>query len=434
VRGTNRRSFLAAAGAAVSLPALVPATALGANERLNVGHIGVGGRAGSLLGYDLNLQGAGMTQVVALCDIDEGRLAGAAKRVSGATPYFDYREMLQRQDIDAVMIGTPDHWHAVQTVHACESGKHVYVEKPSSVTIEEGNAMMAAANRHGRVIQVGSQARSAEPAHQACLYIRNGMIGQVKKVTCWHRTNPTAGPTPDSPPPSEKFWDMWLGPLRWRPHNNTYYPGKFRFIMESGGGVIRDRGAHVLSVIRWCMNADDQHPVSVEATGTAPKHGLYDCPVEMEVIYTFKNPDWQVVWAQPGQRESNYPDKNRDFGMVFHGEKDKLILDRDGTRYAAPDKARQFKVPPGGVHVARVDKHGDYNMNHVEDWYQAVKTGRQPIMHIEAGHNAATMCIIGNLSYVLGRKLQWDGKNQQFVNDDQANRLLGRPQRHPYHL
>jgi len=425
---------LAAAGAAVSAPVFLPATAFGANDRLNVGHIGVGGRAGSLLAYDLNLQKAGLTRVVALCDIDERRLAGALQQVPGATPYFDYREMLQRKDIDAVMIGTPDHWHAVQTVHACVSGKHVYVEKPSSVTIEEGNAMIAAAKKHARVIQVGSQARSAQPAHQACLYIRNGMIGRVKKVTCWHRTNPTAPPTPDSPPPSEDFWDMWLGPLRWRAHNTTYYPGKFRFIMESGGGVIRDRGAHVLSIIRWCMDADDQHPVSVQATGTPPKHGLFDCPVDMEVIYTFKDPDWQVIWAQPGHRESNYPARNRDFGMVFHGEKDKLILDRDGTRYAAPQKAREFKVPPGGAHVARVDKHADYNMNHVEDWYQAIKTGRKPIMHIEAGHNAATMCIIGNLSYVLGRKLHWDGQNQRFIDDEKANRLLGRPQRYPYHL
>lgn len=425
----TRRKFLATAGAVLGAPALIPSRALGANDRLNVGHIGVGGRAGSLLRYDLTLQQSGLTQVVALCDIDRRRLAKAAKDVPGAASHFDYREMLQREDIDAVMIGTPDHWHSVQTVHACESGKHVYVEKPSSVTIQEGNAMIAAARKHNRVVQVGSQARSAEPAHQACTYIRNGMLGRVKKVSCWHTLNPTARPNPDTPPPSERFWDMWQGPMRWRPHNTNFYPGKFRFIMESGGGVIRDRGAHVFSIIRWCMNADDQQPVSVEAKGTPPKQGLFDCPVEMEVVYTFKDPHWQVVWSQPGEHRGQ-----GGFGMVFHGEKDELVVCRDGTRIPADEKASSFKVPPGGVEVYCMDKHSDYNLNHVEDWVQAIRGGRKPCMHIEAGHNAATMCIIGNLAYLLGRKLHWDGKKQCFVGDAHANRLLGTPQRHPYHL
>ncbi len=425
----SRRHFLAAAGAAAGAPALIPASAFGANDRLNVGHIGVGGRAGALLQYDLTLQRTGLSQVVALCDIDGRRLAQAAKGVSGAASYFDYREMLQREDIDAVMIGTPDHLHSVQTVHACESGKHVYVEKPSSVTIQEGNAMITAARKHNRVVQVGSQARSAEPAHHACTFIRNGMLGRVKSVSCWHTLNPTARPNPDTPPPSERFWDMWQGPMRSRPHNTNFYPGKFRFILESGGGVIRDRGAHVFSIIRWCMDADDQQPVSVEAKGIPPKQGLFDCPVEMEVVYTFKDPDWQVVWSQPGEHRGS-----GGFGMVFHGDKDELVVCRDGTRIPADEKARNFKVPAGGVEVYRMDKHADYNVNHVEDWVQAILTGRKPCMHIEAGHNAATMCIIGNLAYLLGRKLHWDGKKRCFVDDAHANRLLGTPQRHPYHL
>jgi hypothetical protein len=152
------------------------------------------------------------------------------------------------------------------------------------------------------------------------------------------------------------------------------------------------------------------------------------------VVYTFRNPDWQVIWAQPGERHTNYPDKNKDFGLVFWGDSDRLIVDRDGTRYEAAEKARNFKVPAGGVEVYRMDKHKNYNMNHKEDWFGAIKTGRKPCMDIEAGHGAATMCILGNLSYLLGRKLRWDGKKQRVIGDEQANRLLSRPQRHPYHL
>jgi predicted dehydrogenase len=437
----SRRKFLAKAGAAISIPYLVPSGVLaatgraGANDRLTIGMIGAGGMGTGHLRNMLMFRQAGLVNVAAVCDVDEKRLAKAVESAGpGVEPYRDYRYVLQRNDIDAVLIATPDHWHAVQCVHACETGKHVFVEKPTSVTIEEGEAMVAAAKRYKRVVQVGSQSRSAKPAHDACKYIRNGMLGRVHKVTCWHRLNPTGGTDPDSAPPPELDWDMWLGPLRWRPYNKAYCHSVFRWIMESGGGQIRDRGAHVFSLIRWCMDADHQSPVSVEAKGTPTVKGRWDCPPEMEVVYTFKDPDWQVIWAQPGDRRTNYPDKNRDFGLVFWGDRDKLIVDRDGTRYEAAEKARNFNIPVGGTQVYRMDKYEDYNMNHKEDWFAAIKTGTKLCMDVEAGHGAATMCILGNLSYLLGRKLHWDAEKQQVIGDEQANRMLSRPQRHPYHL
>ncbi len=366
---------------------------------------------------------------VHVCDVDETRLAQALKRVgAGCTPYRDYRYVLHRKDVDAVIIATPDHWHAVQTVHACESGKHVYVEKPASCTVAEGQAMVRAAAKSGRVVQVGSQARSAEPAWQACRFIRNGMLGQVRKVTCWHTLNPTGGGGL-APVPNGLDWDLWLGPLRRRPYENGYLPGNFRWLMESGGGVIRDRGAHVMSIILWCLNADGQTPVSIEATGTPPGRGLWDCPPRMKVVYTFKDPDWELIWEQPGDVRGE-----GGFGMVFHGERDTLVVCRDGTRISAEPKARQFKLPAGGTEVYRMDKHADYNMNHKEDFFQAILRGTKPCMGIEVGHRVATMNNLGNLSYLLGRKLAWDGKRERVLGDDQANRLLTRPQRHPYHL
>ena len=430
----RRREFLATA-TALSVPCLIPSGVLaseerpGANERLTLAHIGVGGMGGVHLSNALQFRQAGVVNIAAICEVDSNRLAAAVKSVGeGCDAYRDYRELLDRKDIDAVIIASPDHWHAVQTVHACEAGKHVYVEKPASCTIAEGQAMVAAARKHNRVVQVGSQARSAEPAHQACTYLRNGMLGKVNQVTCWHSPNPTGGTGPESAPPPELDWDLWLGPLKWRPYvAGAYHPGNFRWIMESGGGVIRDRGAHVMSIVLWCLNADRQTPVSVEATGSPLGPGLWDCPPLMKVVYTFQDPDWQLIWEQPGDERGE-----GGFGMVFHGDKETLVLCRDGTRIPAAQQVRNFRVPAGGVEVYRMAKHEDYNMNHKEDWFQAIKTGQKPCMDIETGHRVATLNNLGNLSYILGRKLTWDGANERFLDDEQANQMLARPQREPY--
>ena len=434
----KRRDFLAAATAAVGLPYFVPSGVLasaektGAGERMIVAVIGVGGMGNAHLGNMLQFQKEGKVAVAAVCDVDENRLANAVKTAGpGVEPYRDYRYVLERKDIDAVLIATPDHWHAVQTVHACESGKHVYVEKPASCTVEEGKAMVAAARKHHRAVQVGAQGRTGLGAWQTCRAIRNGIVGKVTKVTCWHYANPVdANPVPDSAPPPELDWDLWLGPLRWRPYNPRYLPGVFRWLMESGGGQIRDRGAHQLSTVLWCMNADGQISFTVEATGTPPTKGLWDCPVDMEVVYTFKNPDWQLVWGQPGDKVGK-----TEFGQVFWGTGGRLILEWEGAYRGAEPEAIHFKMPPGGVEVPRTNEYADFNMNHKADWFKAIREGHnRPAVDIEIGHRVATLCILGNISYILGRKLVWDGERQQVIGDEQANRMLGRPQRHPYHL
>jgi len=431
----NRRTFLASAAAGVAAPYLLPAGVLaaegkpGANERLTVAHIGVGGMGGSHLGWSLAFRDQGAVNIAAVCEADRNRLVAAAKRVGdGCETYGDYRKLLERKDLDAVIIASPDHWHALHAVHACQAGKHVYVEKPASCTVADGRVMVAAARKHNRVVQVGSQARSAEPAHQVCTYIRNGMLGRVSKVTCWHSPNPAGGDAkPDAPPP-ELDWDMWLGPMKMRPYvPGAYHPGSFRWIMESGGGVIRDRGAHVMSVILWCLDADNRTPVSVAASGDPRPQGIWDCPPKMKVVYEFKDPDWQLIWEQPGDVRGE-----GGFGMVFHGEKETLAVSRDGTRIPAAERVRKFKIPAGGVEVYRMARYEDYNMNHKEDWFQAIKTGRKPCMDIEVGHRVATLNNLGNLSYILGRKLAWDGGKEQILGDAEANAMLSRPQREPY--
>jgi predicted dehydrogenase len=438
----SRRSFLTTAAtlgaAAAGLPQLIPSRVFGepgrpgANTRLVIGQIGVGGMGNTHLRNLLRFQEEGKVKIAAICDCDENRLEAAVQTAgTGVTPYRDYRYLLERKDIDCVLIATPDHWHAVQTVHACQSGKHVYVEKPASVTVRDGQAMVDAARANRVAVQVGAQARTAKGAWQTCRAIRNGIVGKVNKVTCWHYASPADdNPVPDSEPPEGLDWDLWLGPLPWRPYNRRYCPTTFRWIMESGGGQIRDRGAHQFSTILWCMNADHQTSFTVEAKGTVPKKGLWDTAVDMEVVYQFKNPDWTLVWGQPGDQQGK-----EKFGNVFWGSNGKLILEWEGGYKAANPEAQNFQLPPGGKEVHRTDEYEDFNMNHKADWFKSIREGHlRPAVDIEIGHRVATLCNLGNLSLVLGRKLAWDGKRQQVVGDEQANRMLSRPQRYPYCL
>jgi predicted dehydrogenase len=418
---TTRRQFLArslAAGAGViAAPAISTGGFLGAaspNERIVTGHIGVGGMGMGHLGGNKDKCGA-------ICDVDENHLQGAAKSVGRYVPlYKDFRQLLDQKDVDAVFIASPDHWHAVMTVFACEAGKDVYVQKPSSVTLEEGRKMVEAAERCGRVVQVGSQGRSTPAAYRACTYIRNGRIGKVKEITCWHYANPVGGFKPDTDPPASLDWDLWLGPMRYVPYNEERCHFNFRWFLEFGGGQIRDRGAHVMSVAMWCMASDDKGPVSIEAEGTAPKKGIFDCPTDMEVKYEFKDPDWVMYWRQPGE-----PQMGAAYGAKYWGEKDTLIVTGGDGGCGTEQKANDYEPPASGVHPYK-------SPGHEEDFFNCIRTRQKPIMTIEAGHAVATLCILGNISYILGRKLHWDAKSEKVIGDAEANRMLRRPNRSPW--
>lgn len=451
-----RRSFLkvgatALGTAAIGFPDIIPARALaapgrpGANDRLTLGHIGVGGRGTGLMTSVLDRLSRGDVNVAAVCDVDENRLSKALTKAGPAvTPYRDYRYLLERKDIDAVVIATPDHWHAVGMAHAAQCGKHVYVEKPACCTIDEGKAMVKAARDNKVTVQVGSTGRSQPECYKANRYVANGNIGQVSRVVCWHYESPVdLKPVPDSAPPPELDWDLWLGPLAWRPYNARYCPGTFRWIMESGGGQIRDRGAHVMSNALWIMNADQKmfaspqrpaSPVTIEAKGTLPTKGLWDTAITMEVTYTFKNPDWTLVWAQPGEKIPYFDQekvkalKIRDsYGATYHGSKDKLIVWVGDGQVYTEQKAVDWTPGPGAK-----DVHQSPNFDHMEDWFRGIRTGKETITNIEAGVAAAYLTVLGNLSLILGRKLTWDPVKHEIVGDDAARRMMSRPQRYPY--
>lgn len=426
----SRRNFLKTSAATVGLPYYIPSGVLaapgrpGANDRIVIGHIGVGGMGSGHVRSD----------AAALCDVDANHLAKVAKKVQGKPLLCkDYREILDRKDIDAVMIATPDHWHAIQTVHACQAGKDVYSEKPTCRTIQEGQAMVNAARRYNRVVQIGAQGRSNPNAHAACQYVRNGQIGRVRHVEVWHENNFTnPGYGEEQAPPAELDWDLWLGPARSRPYNPQYVHFNFRWMMDFGGGFIRDRGNHVLSVVKWCMNADNQGPVSVEATGTPAADGVWDVPVTMEVTWEFKDPDWTLTWSQPGQTEEKprtFPgSKDRiPWGALYHGDRDTLVVSGGDGGCDTEQKAKQFSPSSGGVQVYK-------SPGHRENWLECIKSRQKPVMDVEIGYKVVTLAILANLSYTLGRKLHWDPVHERFVGDEEANRSLAQPYRAPWRL
>lgn len=432
----TRRQFLGTAGAAVVAPMVLPAGVLGvngrpgANERIVIGHIGVGGMGSHLMQHSSYFEQEGQAAIAAVCDVDRERLAEATSGKRDA--YRDYRALLDRKDIDAVVIATPDHWHAAQMVHAAQCGKHVYVEKPACCTIEEGTAMICAARENKIAVQVGSQGRSQEEAYLAHRYVANGNIGKVQRVDCFHYPSPSDSGVPDSDPPENLDWDLWLGPLRWRPYNKRYAHATFRWIMESGGGQIRDRGAHVMSCAMHWLGADGTSPVTIEATGTQPASGLWDTCVEMNVTYTFKNPDWVLTWNQPGNPvppEERGPGESHierpGYGAVYTGDAGNFHhWGGDGGTWVER-KVREWTPGTGAVEVPK-------SPGHMRDWYNGIRTGEKTIMNIEAAVGVADLCILGNLAFLLGRTLQWDGAQRTFIGDPIANRMLGRPQRFPY--
>jgi predicted dehydrogenase len=418
---TSRRGFLkrsAAAGASLSLPVLLPSHVFaapgrpGPNDKILCGLIGCGGRGLSIAPKD----------TAAVADADKNHVDRAVKKYGEKCEGFsDYRKLLERKDLDCVFIGAPDHWHALMTVHACQAGKDVYCEKPACNTIPEGKAMIAAAKKYERVVQIGSQGRSTAGGFFACQYIRNGMLGKVSKVTCWHPPNPEGGdPNKNATPPAHLDWDAWLGPAKERSYNPAYHPGSFRWFLDLGGGNIRDRGAHIMSVLCWCMNAEEAMPVTVECTATKPKEGaLYDVPPRMDVTYEFKNPDWTLTWSQPGVKEGK-----GQYGAKYWGDKDTLVVNGGDGGTDTEEKAMKYQPPADGVKVFR-------SPGHHENFFQCMRSREKPIMWVEYGVHVAALNNLGNAAYLAGKKITWDPAKEK-TDDDKANAFLFRESRGKY--
>jgi predicted dehydrogenase len=426
--GISRRKFLGNIAFAATGVMIVPRHVLGGtgftapSDRINIGYIGVGRQTrGGLTGWFLERDDA---MVVAGCDVDSLKLDYFLNRVndfyaektgrsgySDCTGYRDFRELLGREDIDAVVIVTPDHWHGVQGVMALEAGKDVYCEKPLSLTIKEGRAMVNATRKNERVLQTGSMQRSYDGFRRAAELVTNGYIGEIEKVVV------SVGGPPDScsdlksqPVPDYLDWNMWLGPAQLTYYNEYYAPpidwngwARWRYCDRFGGGAMTDWGAHMFDIAQWVIGMDDTGPVEV-----IPPDGN-EYPV---LTYKYAN---------------GIPMVRDDFGM---GNAVRFI----GTEGTIDVSRSELKVPDNleNQQIGGNDMRLYHSEHHYLDWLQAIWNRTKPICDVEVGHRSATVCTIGNIAYKLDRPLRWDPEIEQFVNDEEANSMLHRPYRGPW--
>jgi predicted dehydrogenase len=429
----DRRQFVST----MALGAAAYSRVLGANERINVGIIGAGGQGRGDWGRFIKQP---EVNPVAVCDVYQPHLEKALATANGqAQGYKDFRKLLERKDIDAVIVATPDHWHAIPTIMACQAGKDVYVEKPLALTIKEGRAMVNAARKYKRVVQTGSQQRSGEHYARAVELIRGGKLGKIAHITAGHIRNsmPGFGRYKDEPPPPELDWDMWLGPAPSRPYNKLRCIYNFRWFWDYSGGQMTNWGAHNLDIARWAMNV--RSPVSVAAFGG--RFALDDggeTPDVQEVMYQF--PGFVLTWSV---REMNGMSSG---GFDFHGTKGNLSLSRGGFKVTAEKWATTDDAEETGK-KKKVDKDDKKKMTeemtdpgseqpvaHVRNFLDCVKSRKRPNADVEEGHLSAILCHLGNIATRLGRSLKWDAEKEEIVGDGDANRWLSKEYRKPWVL
>jgi len=441
----TRRSLMtrAAAGAsALALPAwfLKDAEArehaslplqrkIGPNDTIQVGVIGPGGSKGGFrqgLGDARGVASHKGVKIVAVCDVDATHCAEAANvfggDAAGVKQYRDFRELLERKDIDAVVIGTPDHWHSVNAIFAMRAGKDVYCEKPMTLAIDEGRKMVEVARRTGRVFQTGSQQRSdgSKRFQLACELVRNGRLGKVRRVEARLPGARTGGPFEVKPVPADLDWDLWLGPAPMRDYIPERTHGSFRYWYEYSGGMVTDWGAHHLDIAQWALGKDDSGPVRVEANGTPPPSDWtlrsFNVHPQFDITYTYA--EGTVLFCTT--RGEN--------GVRFEGEDGKwLFVNRE--RIEASDPALLADpLPDNAVRLP-------ISTSHTGNWVECLRTRQRPICDVEVGHRSATVCHLGNLSLRLGNvPLDWDPKKEEFRNNRDANRLRGRVMRKPWEI
>jgi len=415
---TSRRRFLRLLGktapAALAVPYLVPGGVLagsagaGANDRIGVGYVGLGARGNHILHHLPD-----DAQIVAVCDVDARRVARAAEGHDYAT-YGDYRALLDDRDVDAVVITTPDHWHALPAIEACQAGKDVFCDKPLSLTVREGRAMVDAARRYNTMFQVGPQQRSIPAAMRACEFVRSGRLGKVREVHVTNNRSPRDCDLPGQPVPEALDWEMWLGPSAAHPfhakiYNASRMPDWFGWMAFQpwSGGMLTSWGAHGMDLVQYGLGMDASGPCEVKPLG----EGL-TCPLEYrypgDVVLTF--------------------DEAPQGGAIFVGEEGTVTVACGVATYDPPELGQG--APPNDPALFP----GATAPIHTRQWLQCVRRRHGLTCDVEVGHRAATACHLGNIARWLGRPLRWDAAEEQFVGDDEANAMLSRPMRAPWKL
>ncbi len=435
---TTKASLSATALAAGLAPAAMAFAGaqkkVAASDRIRVALIGSGGQGKADLSAFLRIP---EVDCPAVADIDDKRIAEGVKIVAdargkAAEGYKDFRKILDRKDVDAVIVGTPDHWHALATIYACQAGKDVYVEKPLATTIEEGRAMVTATRKHNRIVQVGTQQRSSKHFQDAREFVKSGRLGKIRMTRAWAYLDwkSSIGSPPDGPVPEGVDYDMWLGPAPLRPFNPMRFHHNFRWFWDYSGGLATDWGAHMIDVVMWTMA---EEPLGAMAIGG--KYGFPDdireTPDTQQSVIEF--PSFSLLWEHmigcgvgPWQREH---------GCAFHGENGILVVDRGGWEvYSETDqfkqKERVFRMMP----TPRQAGSGDFHFEHVKNFIACVKSRQVPTADVEIGHKSVLACHLGNIAVRLKRYVKWDAQNERIVGDAEAQALVGRPYRSPWVL
>ncbi|MBW8041485.1 MAG: Gfo/Idh/MocA family oxidoreductase [Planctomycetes bacterium] len=420
VNTVTRREFLKSSvvtSAAFAVPMIVRSSVFGANapsNRITIGSIGLGSQGtGNMKGF----KGKSGSQVVAVCDVDASHRE-KARQIAGLdekSSYNDFRDLIARDDIDAVVVGTPDHWHVPVSIAAVKAGKDVYCEKPLTLTIGGGRALADAVKRYGRVLQTGSQQRSGSEFRKACELVRNGRIGKLHTIKVGiPGNNRKCPPTWEAEPVPEGFdYDMWLGPAPWEPYIEQRCHYQFRFVLDYSGGQMTNWGAHYLDIAQWGNGADDTGPVEIEGKGDFPESGLFTTSKKADITYTYANGVKLLLKTGGGNTR-------------FEGSEGWVFVTR-GKIDAEPKSVLKEKIGPDEINL--------YNSrDHKQNFLDCIKSRKDPIASAEIGHRSSTVCHLGNIAMLLDRKLKWDPKKERFINDRAANSMITRSMRAPWKL
>jgi len=443
----TRRDFLTRTAGAFAAPLILPASALGGgarlapSERVTLGHIGVGGRGAALLHEFMNLP---TTQCVAMSDCFTSRTAEAVRVVNErygsevCEGYADFRELLAREDIDAVVIATPDHWHVPIAMAAIRAGKDVYVEKPLGLAVSWNRALRAAVQRYGAIFQYGTQQRSSRNFRFACELTRNGYLGTLERIEAWcpglaaegwyEDTSRGGGSTEEIPVPEDLDYEMWLGPAVHSPYTKDRCTcwGAYH-VYDNALGFIAGWGAHPLDIAQWGNDTDDSAPVFVEGKGTIPEQGIFDTIAEWDVHCRYANGVklrlMNTRTAKPVVSEYRTFEGH---GTTFFGSKGWVSVDRGGI-YASDEKLLQTKLSPTDTHL--------YESNHhAGNFIDCIRSRRPTVCTVEAAFQSDLISHLGDISIRTGRPMRWDPAKEELEDDELASRLLNRPMRRPWRL
>jgi predicted dehydrogenase len=447
----KRREFLQASGVAFAAMALTRSPSFAAelaDQKKRVGLIGSGWYGKIDL---LRLIQVAPVEVVSLCDVDQRILAEAAEIVAGRQlskkkprTYSDYREMLKEKDLDIVLIATPDHWHALPMIAAVQAGADVYVQKPIGVDVVECQAMAAAARKHQRVVQVGTQRRSTPHLFEARELIQEGRLGRIGLVETYCYGRRGVSSPPDEAPPATLDYEMWTGPAPMRPFNRTIHPGSWRNYMEYGNGTIGDMGIHMIDMVRWMMNLGWPQRISSTGGNYFHQEGKPNIP-DMQTA-TFDYGDLQITWQH--RHFGDGPDPKYRWGATFYGEKGTLkasvytfdfipLGGGQSIHREWNDTNAKYPVDSDKFPEDKTEKRIEYHVapairEHMKDLMRCIANRGRPRADIAEGSTSTSMCVLANLSLQLKRSLTWDEAGGRVVGDEEANKLLARPYRaHP---